>query len=203
MTARQLIEAVVGVPQADLDRIVATIQQVAQGAADVHEFEAVANAQLAAEGIRFDRNDPELVSVGMPARSEPGLLVVRTPTLAQMRRIDPRFRNLLSHELVHVEQMKRAKDTGDVDRMYTSSMKRMFPQGFPGPLDREKYMTDKQELMAYARSLIDDMRDHGMNREEMLAGLRRSVPHPMRRNDPESYQRFLRYAVAYAEQEAE
>jgi len=98
---------------------------------------------------------------------------------------------VLRHESIHLQQ---AKKMGDKYNLLSS------------PTDPQKYFSDQKEIMAYARSLIDDLINNGYTKEEIKDGLRNKKQldtwiHMVYKKyvDIKKYRTFLKYAYLYLE----
>ena len=196
IVADALTETAVGPTQEQLDAIITIVRAAAAEArGNVDAFERIANERLsdADYPIQFSR-DPNELPQGAPANVDLNGMWVRTPQ--HFDEIELRWlRRTLSHESVHVFQIDAATRRGDPEKMYTSAHRRMMPKG---ELDMRQYYTDKHEVMAYARSLIDYYRIQGYSRKQALCALRHSraagAEHAEQRN------RFRKLAYAYAQE---
>lgn len=200
-----VVEAVVGASPEELDEIIGIMTQTAQkyrGQPNaVHQFEQDVNVKLAPYRIRMDADNAHLRQAGAPAMALDGWVTIRTPSLSELGK--SHLRHVLSHELVHLNQMRHAdaRKPGGAQRMQTASLRRFFPQGGGqpvGPFDHRAYTADKQEIMAHARSTVDMLLSRGMDRHAIKAMLRRGEI-PGRFDEPEVRRRFLKYASAYAD----
>jgi len=194
LVADRLLEASVGPSQAQLDAIMRIIEEVKDEAGhDVLRFEQMANERLTAEGypIRFDHRDALLVQNRTPGRVGEDAVVLMPPFGGLSLEM---LRTVLSHESVHVFQMDAAKRKGRAAEMFKSSHDRMMPGG---KLNMSKYFTDKHEVMAHARTLIDRYRSQRMNKRRALQQLRTDPSAGFHHG--EQRQRFLKNAYNYAQ----
>lgn len=196
-----LLDDLPGVDQETLDKIMATVYTVVDRiksgnpAVDRPRFEQEVNPLLEPYGIRFDANDPELVKYMKPARAGIDGLVVMTPQRINRREFDM-MREMISHELVHGDQMTRAMMTGNLGKMYQSSHRKILPGGV---FSYQAYQTDPHEVTAHARSAVDRMRHRKMTRPQALQALK-SFGSPLKHVDPKAHKRFLKHAAGYAQQ---
>lgn len=156
-TARMLKESRgLGVTPAELERIMDMVKQAADAhpgayGIDPDGFEKDINPKLAQYGIEFTRTNDFLNRYNAPACTLLSGVIARTPSVnspAYMHQL----KVTLSHELVHQSQIDHAIHTGNAYKMMASAQNRSMPGG---KLDREKYMTDKHEIGAYARTALD------------------------------------------------
>lgn len=198
LVADRLLEATVGPTQAQLDDIMGIIMDVVQELgehAQTEQFEAVVNKRLANAGypIRFNADDPLLLQYPVPGHVDEYGMVLRTPDIIEPEAFNM-FRDVISHEGVHVFQIAAAERKGKAAEMFKSAHDRMMPGG---KLDPRKYWTDPHEVMAHARTLIDRYRRQRLTRSQALQQLRRD---PMLGSQHrEQRQRFLKHAYQYAQ----
>lgn len=199
-----LLEDLPGVDEATLNEIMGVIFQAVDAsktgnpAVDQQKFEQLANPQLEKYGIKFDANDEVLVAQNKPARGGLDGLVIATPQRINRREF-AYMREMISHELVHGDQMSRAMQTGNAAKMYQSAHRRILPQGIHGPMDYHAYLTDPHEVTAHARSAIDRMRRSKMTRPQAISALKAGQAGHQQKADPKSYKRFLKHAAGYAQ----
>lgn len=191
--ADKLCEASIGPTQGQLDDIMRVIEEVMDAYVDIDTFEQEANKRMAEEGypIRFDRRDELLNKNHAPGRVGEDAMVLMPPQIFGLEIL----RHVISHEGVHVFQMAAAERKGKAAEMFQSSDKRMMGPG--GVYDRNAYYTDKHEVMAHARSLIDKYRAQRMNRGQALQQLRTDPS--AGRVHREQRKRFLKNAYNYAQ----
>jgi len=200
-----LLEDLPGVDQQTLDKIMALIlgvvDRVKSGNPQVDRprFEQEVNPLLTPWGIQFKSDDEILMKHGPPARAGIDGVVITTP-----RRINrdefAYIREILSHELVHGDQISRAMLTGNAAKMVGSAERRMMPGGH---LDYVKYHTNPHEVTAYARTAVDKMRRSKMNRVDALRAIKAGYTNNMLKGmDPKdkAYKRYLKHAAGYAQQ---
>lgn len=196
-----LLEDLPGVDQKTLDEIMGIIlgvvDRVKSGNPQVDRprFEQEVNPLLTKWGIQFKSNDEILMKHGPPARAGIDGVIVATPK--RINRDEFAYiREILSHELVHGDQISRAMMTGNAAQMVASAEKRMMPHG---QLDYDKYKTDPHEVTAYARSAIDKLRRQKATRSQAMQVLR-TQPVSQLKHAPKSHKRFLKHAAGYAQQ---
>lgn len=101
------------------------------------------------------------------------------------------FKSVIRHELIHRGQVERMNKVGGKS---------------PPITDPVTYMNNPQEIMAFALSVYDQLRQQ-MPPENIIRALKRYETLPEVRNHlqklkPESKKMFLRYLVRYAQQES-
>lgn len=196
-----MIEAVVGRPASDVQVLVDLIARTAQQSKDRADFEARINPQTAAAGVQFNHGHPIFRSVPAPGYADPDGVVINTPEYLDSLEDPERMSTLLGHELVHAEQMDRAKGTGDVQAMHQSASKAIMPQGPQGPVDRKAYYQNKQEIMARAHDMVTSALRRGKSPEEIRSRLKHLPAHSQVHDQPQLHNRFLKYASQYLDQE--
>jgi len=187
MRAKELIEALPGATEHELNEIMAIIRAARQRSESWDEFEAEVNPLLAPYRIRIDRDDPRLE--GHPgAAFMDGIVIGYWGSWPQLRQV-------LSHELVHQKQIERAALKGRAKEMYQSAHDRVLRGG---KFNQQAYADDPHELMAYGRTFADAARAQGVNRPSAMAMLRRGNVRPMGYS-PKGRKRFLKRAYQYAQ----
>ena len=193
-----------GVDQQTLDEImgiiIRAVDKVKSGNPNVDRprFEQEVNPLLSRWGIEFRSNDKILMKYGPPGRAGMEGVIIATPKRINRDEFS-NMRELLSHELVHGDQISRAF-TGNAAKMVSSATQRMMPGG---QLDYAKYHTDPHEVTAYARSAVDSMRRGRLNRADALTAIKRGHTNRLLKGmDPKnkSYKRFLKHAAGYSQQ---
>lgn len=206
----QISEAVVGKSKEELDLIARIIWNTARkyrGKPNaILNFEIDVNHSLLPYRIKFDQHNKDLRDLRMPAkveRADDGVIaVILTPPIGSLMNNIQHIMMLISHELVHVDQLNRAeaRRPGSIDIMYKNYEKRIMKNG---KVDKEAYASDRHELMAYARSTVDALKMRGLSKEEIIEMLRTddiiNVVGPPTINELDK-RRKLRYAIAYAQQ---
>jgi len=200
-----LLDDLPGVDQQTLDQIMATIlgvvDRVKSGNPQVDRprFEQEVNPLLTQWGIVFSSNDSDLKKYHVPGKAGIEGVVMATPP--RINRDEFTYmREVLSHELVHGDQIGRAMTSGSAAKMFKSAHDRMMPGGV---LDYKKYHTDPHEVTAYARSAVDKMRRGKMNRTDALTAIKAGRANQMLKGmDPKNkaHKRFLKHAAGYAQQ---
>ena len=198
---KPVAEAVVGVSTgeiAQVEQIIRTAAEESNG--DVGIFLALANDQLAPYHIQFARHEAH--RVGPFAVSTPEGVFVPVPTAQQMRSPDfPTYMSsVLYHERVHDKQMGRSPRPQE---MYTKAMAYVTPGG---RVDANRYLQQKQEVMAWAASLVDSWRRQGLTSDQMMRRLRSGnwgvgmKYWHARKQYPQTFNRFVKQATEYIEQ---
>jgi len=109
-------------------------------------------------------------------------------------------RSVLYHEGVHAMQLDRSQDP---KQMYQSAMNYMVPQG---TLDQDRYLQQKQEIMAWAASMVDSWQRQGLTSDQMMRRLRSGnwgfgmKYWHSRQKFPQAFNRFVKQATEYIEQ---
>lgn len=196
-----LLDDLPGVDQQTLDQIMdlilGVVDRVKSGNPQVDRprFEQEVNPLLEPWGILFTSNDADLRRYNVPGKA--GLEGVIMGTPKRINRDEFAYiREILSHELVHGDQISRAMTSGNALKMFQSAHNRMMPGGM---MDYEKYHTDPHEVTAYARSTIDKMRRLKIPRERAMQMLRHE-PVTQHQRGTKSHKRFLKHAAGYAQQ---
>lgn len=200
-----LLEDLPGVDEATLNIIMAivysAVDQAKSGnpAVDQQRFEQIVNPQLEKYGIRFDAKDEILLTHQKPARGGLDGLVILTPHRINRREFAD-MRDMISHELVHGDQMNRAMLTGNAAKMFQSAHRKILPQGVNGPVDVMAYTRDPHEVTAHARTAVDRMRRGKMTRPDAIKALKSGqVGFHQKAAGPKTYKRFLKHAAGYAQ----
>ncbi len=201
--ALAMSEAVVG-PSPDqmeaVDRIIKDAAAECNG--DPKVFVVLANEQLEPYQVIFDsvmhaRHTAR--APGAPATATPGGVYLPVPSAHDLN--NPQwFRQLsamLHHELVHVGQMGRSKKPHE---MYNKALDYVTPGGH---LDQDRYLQQKQEIMAWAASMVESWRKQGLSKDEMMKRLRSGKWSfgmkywHNRRKFPQAFNRFVKQAIEY------
>lgn len=196
-----LDEAVVGPTRAQMDLILAEIKEaVRESNGDVKVFTALANEALRPYRIQFE-HQPEH-DYGAPAVANAEGVFLTPPSARSLR--DPKWPEwlyaMLQHELVHVRQMARMDDPKMVSDKATAWM---TPKGH---ISHDRYLQQKQEVMAWAASMVDSWRRQGLTSDQMFQRLRSgNWGYGMkywhaRRDYPATFNRFIKSATEYIEQ---
>lgn len=105
----------------------------------------------------------------------------------------------LPHEFIHREQVKRMGAHGPkfIDNIVGDLLA-------GGAVDQEKYASIPQEQMAWAHTVVNDMRSQGMSTKRILSKLRQGSIGIAGQvfSNPEVRKRLLAYAYQYAQSEA-
>lgn len=201
-SARVLLDGLPGVDQQTLDEIMGVILGVVDRVesgnpqVDCQRFEQEVNPLLARWGITFVSNDVDLQKYYAPGKAGVDGITMATPWRISRNEFD-HTREVLSHELVHGDQLGRAMTAGNVAKMAKSSHDRMMSGG---ELDYEKYYSDPHEVTAYARTAIDKMRRKKMTRSQVLQSLRTQPLTYSGYASDKTHKRFLKRAAGYAQQ---
>lgn len=198
---KPVAESVVGVSTdeiAEVEQIIRSAAEESNG--DVGIFLALANDQLAPYHIQFARHEAH--KAGPSAVSTPEGVFVPVPSGWQLR--SPDFPNYMStvlyHELVHDKQMGRSLRPHE---MYTKAMAYVAPGG---RVDQDRYLQQKQEIMAWAASMVDSWRRQGLTSDQMMRRLRSGnwgfgmKYWHARKQYPQTFNRFVKQATEYIEQ---
>lgn len=186
-------EAVLRPSDEDTEAVMAAIRQVADKATTDREFVVAANHALEAYGVQFG---------GAVAQTSDEGIFLPEPhgAIFKDRGWQNWVRSVLHHEGVHAMQLDRSQDP---KRMYQSAMKYMVPQG---RLDQDRYLQQKQEIMAWAASMVDSWRRQGLTSDQMMGRLRSGnwgfgmKYWANRRDYPQAFNRFVKQATEYIEQ---
>jgi hypothetical protein len=198
---KPVAEAVVGVNADEIAQIEQVVQQAIDDSnGDVGVFLALANEQLAPYHVQFARHEAH--KMGPSAVSTPEGVFVPVPSAYDLR--GPNFAKYVStvlyHELVHDKQMGRSSRPGE---MYTKAMAYVTPGGH---MDHDRYLQQKQEIMAWAASMVDSWRRQGLTTDQMMRRLRSGnwgfgmKYWHNRQRFPQTFNRFVKQATEYIEQ---
>lgn len=198
--ADRLGEAVVGPPQAQMELIRDEIKSaVAESNGDPSVFVALANEALAPHGVQF-QNHPELK--GAPAVATDEGAYIRVPTAWDLQQ--PGWPDyvvaMMYHELVHGHQIARMSDP---EKVVDKTTAWLMPHG---TLDQERYLQQKQEIMAWAASMVDSWHRQGLTSDQMMTRLRSGNWNwgmkywHNRQQYPQVFNRFVKQATEYIEQ---
>ena len=182
MTAKEIIEALPGATEAELDEIIGIIRTAKKRTKSRDEFEREANPLLVPYRIEIARNHPSLLGHSGAALKGGQIVLSHWGSW-------PQLRMLLSHELVHQHQIDRANAEGKSEEMYQSAHNKMMPGGV---LDRAAYYEDPHELMAHGRTYADNAKAAG--KDYALSVLRRTAITTLSNR---ARKRFLKRAYQY------
>lgn len=197
----ELEEAVVGASPAEIKEIVGIIADAArESGGDTSIFTAIVNQALAPYTIKFGEHEGE--QYGTRAAATDAGVFLSTPSRWDLR--DPSWPKSLSgvlhHELVHDRQMARMKNPKQVgDR----ALQWMTPKG---RLSDDRYLQQKQEVMAWAASMVDSWHRQGLTTDQMMRRLRSGdwgfgmKYWANREKFPQTFNRFVKQATEYIEQ---
>lgn len=119
-----------------------------------------------------------------------------------------RLHDVLIHEEVHQQQIMRAMEKPDGNlKMHQAAERKTFDKR--GQIDTKSYLSIPQEIMAYAKSAVNEWVSNGISKDRMLGMLR--SPGKTTNNYLSQYARFfgpgspelkkfLKCAVAYVEE---
>lgn len=200
--AREMTEAAVGPSLAQMSLILDEIKgAVADSNGDVSVFTALANEALKPHAVTFGK-PPPAHDFGAPAVATEQGAFLRPPSRYDLN--DPnwpyRIYGLLQHELVHVKQMSGMKDPAMVAQKATEWV---TPNGY---IDSDRYLQQKQEVMAWAASMVDSWRRQNISPDRMMELLRTgnwgmgSKYWAARKRYPKTFNSFVRYAHEYIDQ---
>lgn len=202
LIAHALLEDLPGADQQTIDEIMDIILDVVDRVKsgnprmDRQRFEQEVNPLLAEWNVKFTSNDPDLNRYHVPGKAGIDGVIMATPQ--RINRDEFAYtREVLSHELVHIDQMWRAVQTGDIAKMFKSAHDRMMPGG---ELDYNKYQTDPHEITAHARSLVDRFRRQHKTRAQAAQTLRHEPVGQLKHISAKAHKRFLKRAAGYAQQ---
>lgn len=194
-------EAVLAPSPEDVAEIEQIVRETAQESnSDPAVFAALANERLAPFHIRFAPH--ELHKTGPSAVSTPQGVFVPLPTPGNLQHDGyPSYISaVVHHELVHDKQMGRS---GNPDEMFNKALAYVAPEG---RLNQDRYLQQKQEIMAYAASMVEQWRRQGLTSDQMMRRLRSGnwgfgmKYWHNRREFPQAFNRFVKQATEYVEQ---
>lgn len=197
---KKLGEAVVGPPVAQMELIRDELRTAAtESGGDVTIFLALANPALEPHGIKFE-NRPDMF--GSPAIATPEGAFVKIPSKYDLvnEHWPDQVTAMLQHELIHGHQMSKMADPDAVSDKATAWM---TPKG---RIDQDRYLQQKQEIMAWAGSMVDSWRRQGLTTDQMMSRLRSGnwgfgmKYWSNRRKFPQTFNRFVKQATEYIEQ---
>jgi len=200
---QEVAEAVLQPSEADVSQIIKIIADTARLAlGNVEVFRAHANAALAELGVRFiDRADAMQNGQLSACADEHGIAL---PLPSQYDLKDPDWPGSLTaaihHEAVHMMQLDAATDPKEA----SDSATRYVLAG--GQLDSDRYLQQKQEVMAYAASMVREWKARGYSKQEMLLKLRSGQWNhgikywQARHRLPATFQRYCKQAAEYINQ---
>lgn len=196
-------EAVLEPSQKDLQAISNILDKAQNDAGgDPNRFVELVNPELARFGIRFGDHADFAVSPMSPALADADGVVIQPPKDLRYGRLSKKLMPIVHHELVHTRQMSRMDDPEEIAARATEYM---APEG---RLDHDRYMQQKQEVMAFAASMVQAWRAKGLTRDQMKVRLRTGEDFGVacrywfnRRSMPDTFRRFIRYADQYIDSE--
>ena len=198
--AKPVTEAVLSPSAEDIKTIIHLIANcVKEANYSAAKFVPLANASLLDYGVSF-ANIPELVYA--PACADENGLYLRVPSDYDLK--DPKWPQslytVIHHEAVHMMQTDRS---GNPEAMHASVNRYMQPSG---SLDPDRYLQQKQEIMAHAATMVDGWRRQGLTSDEMLRKLRSGnwgfgqKYWMARKRYPQAFKLYTKYATEYIEQ---
>jgi len=196
-------EAAVGPSQADMEEINQIIQQAQDSCNDdPRVFVTLANDELSKFGVKFEQHPDMALCPGTPGMATDTGVYLRVPDRYMLRqqKLTRVYAPVIYHELVHGHQLTNMSDPAKVTADATAWV---TPRGH---LDQDRYLQQKQEVMAWAASMVDSWRRQGLNSEQMLARLRNGHWGMAekywynRQRYPKTFQRFVRDATDYIQQ---
>ena len=197
----ELEEAVVGATPAEIKAIVGIIADAArESGGDVAIFTAIVNQGLAPYAIQFGKHEGEQHGSRAVATETGTRLSVPTPWDLRDPGWPQSLYAVLHHELVHDRQMARMADPKAVSDKATAWM---TPQG---RVSSERYLQQKQEVMAWAASMVDEWRRRGLTSDQMMRRLRSGQwgfgmkYWANREKFPQTFNRYVKQATEYIEQ---
>lgn len=195
-----LAEAALQPAVEDVEAVIQQIENVRRQTQNPDEFMAAANEALLDYGVQFVRPDPKDPMSYGPHASDEGIFLPM-PTEWDLK--DPRWARslygLLHHEGVHIMQMDRSTKPSE---MFTKAKEYVMPGG---KFDEDRYLQQKQEIMAWASSLVDSWRRQGLTSEQMMRRLRTGnwgfglKYWHARQQFPKTFNRFVKQATEYIE----
>ena len=196
----EVTEAVLAPAPEDIDAVMAAVHSAATEChGNAALFPEVANPALEQYGVRFV---PAHLTHGADGYTDDSGIVLRAPSAADLRSPEwlGRMRTVIHHEGVHAMQLDQSADP---EAMNASATRYVMPGG---RLDHDRYLQQKQEIMAHAASMVEAWRQQGLTSEQMMRRLRSgNWNHGMkywyaRRQYPEAFNRFVKQATEYIEQ---
>lgn len=194
---RPLNEEVLGPSVSDLDAIRDIITRTAEESnGDASVFKALANDALQDYHVQFGVH-PDMA--GAPAMATPQGVFIRPPAGYDLRSSSylNHLMAMVQHELVHVQQMARMENPVDV---YSKALDYVAPNGV---FNSERYTKQKQEVMAWASSMVEAWRNQNLTPSQMRHRLKygnwgmASKYWSVRKTDPDTFNRFVKQASAY------
>ena len=192
-------EGVVGPTRAEMRQVREIVRQAQQQChGDPALFVELANDGLGRFGVRFE--DHPMMVAGCPAMADENGIYLRPPGAHDL--VDPHYADhchaLVYHELVHGWQMNGMDDPAAVADKAT---KYVMPDG--RTINQDRYLQQKQEVMAFAASMVDAWIRQGLDSEQMFRRLKSGQwglaekYFYARKRFPGTFNRFCKYASEY------
>ena len=196
-----MAESVVGASPDEIKQIIKIIADAAQESnGDVTIFMSIVNEALQDYHVRFAQH-PDHAHGSVATATGDGTFL-RPPSQWDLR--DPKWPQsmyaVLHHELVRNRQMARMDDPM---RVADRATEWMTPGG---KIDNDRYLQQKQEIMAWAASMVDSWRRQGLTTDQMMRRLRSGdwgfgMKYWANRDKfPQSFNRYVKQATEYIEQ---
>ncbi len=199
-------EAIVGAVSAELSEIKRLLIDTANKYADdphsdFQEYEDELNHRLFKHSVVM--NHKSSVPAGAVLTKHGAMAVIKTPSPKRVKHEIETIMVMISHELVHVNQINRAEKANPGIYTYIEKdyMDRVVPKGIEHGFDMQAYANDKYEVMAAARTSVDYMRGRGMSKEQIISALKKGQGlFPHYQMSREAKNKKLRYALDYVEE---
>ena len=201
---RSVSEAVIAPTDDDMQAIELAISTAARASnRNPKLFADLANDELAPYHIAFDRVMHARYTARYPgaqATATPDGIYLPLPTAYDLENKMWLKHNMLLiyHELVHMGQMGHSSKPRE---MYTKALAYVTPGGRP---DSDRYLRQKQEIMAYAASMVDLWKQQGVAPDQMLSNIMNGRSWSIgqkywisRKTHPEVFNRFVKQATEY------
>jgi len=147
-------------------------------------------------GVKFAAFNPATKQMNVVVEPRDILRFLNGPGTNKFEKFYDIIRIILRHESIHKQQVSRmGKDVYSLSNNPSN--------------DKEEYLKDRQEMMAYAQSLIDHLIDDGDNKQEILdklksgriyGGVSGRIYFDMKDNlSRKDFNRFIKYVTQYLE----
>jgi hypothetical protein len=203
-----IIEAVVG----DKPEVTGYIVDISKWAMQTEPDDedaaiALANKELENFRVRYVKGDPIIASGGGRVESD-GTIKIAVDNGFYTLVSNPRFPDVIRHEFVHQEQVRQAGE--GADKLAAQSYRNALNPD--GSINMDRYYLIPYEIMAYAKSVADDLKKMGLSKDEAFRMLRTKMefdklpkevkqflyPYYARRKKHKGvWHKFLRYMVEY------
>lgn len=171
MSVRAIIDAVLEPDMELLRAVMDVLRRTARQHSNLPpaEFAAVVNPELEAYGVEMDDGTDKLLADtgALAGLQDNGWIMLSAMPRSSVNAVE-RYRAFLLHELVHREQYAKMGDKAGA--VLRSVEQHVMPDN---KVDAQKYMANYLELMAYAKSYVDDLQRRGLDKEAILAELRK------------------------------